>query len=287
MTRIADALTRYAPDNIEIVHNRDDSELEILYAVNSDTISHVNLLKSQGADYAVIQCCLAAEGVSDISQWANIWKDAVLVYSYYDLHRHVSDVDFNFYYAPLGIDQAFIDGDHKPNGAHRRYVMTTGYVSHPRAEAIEEVWLAAEKCDLSVIHIGPEKVEGVSHKPANVTCVEGVGDKRLATYYSHAKYVCSLRHVEGFELPAAEGLACGARGVTFDQPDLIWWYEGTGAVFVKESSGDVLIDRLTRLFQSEWVGVSEDNRSTLLNRMDWKKIADGFWSRIMKSLGDR
>jgi glycosyltransferase involved in cell wall biosynthesis len=111
--------------------------------------------------------------------------------------------------------------------------------------------------------------------------VHAISDGALAELYATSTWVSGLRHVEGFELPAAEGLVCGARPLVFDQPGMREWYRGLG-VFVAELQGEKLIRLLTELFHQSPLPVSQEEREEALRRFDWERIAKGFWEALLK-----
>lgn len=288
MIRIANALTHYAPSTVQVVPSQSQADLCIMYVIGFDAWEWAEQLIDQEKDYIVVQCCTkSAPEHTDMSQWYGLWDSARLVWSYYNLSEHCTKVGTPFYYAPLGVDDTFgyrralnsAAVDHqaciRTEGRTFR-IITTGYVSDPCAEAIEEVWIAAQQLNLSVLHIGPPRIEGISKLYTNVRSVEGIPDSELAWHYSKARYVFSLRHTEGFELPAAEALACGTRGVLFDQPDLRHWY-GDHVVYVPECSDEELIDKLIGVMKEDPRPIDHIEHRQILDRFDWRTICKGFW----------
>lgn len=265
MVRVADALEDYAPPSIEIVPDQKDADLVVSHVIGPD--------QPPDKPEIVIQYCFQTAGC-DKETWLRRWEQAKLVWSYYDLPDIVSRNGFNFFYAPLGVDSVFAE-DFKAR--QRSYVMTSGYVSGPAAEAIQEVTLAAWVLNMPHVHLGPEHVLGMSEK---VTSIQGASDRQLAEYYRRSKWVSGLRHVEGFELPVVEGLCCGARPIVFDRPEMRQWFNGH-AVFVPECDGHVLINHLLDVMGEEPEPVFEDERDWARSRFDWKSISESFWSRVL------
>lgn len=285
MTRIANALTRYAPPEVEIVSDIDQSELAIFYPIGIDWSEHFARCLEVGRKYAIVQCCLRTSG-GTIADWLPWWSTAECVWSYYDLRmaaavnrrirRPGSATKFNIYHAPLGIDPVFLDtAEH----LERDHIITTGYVHGRPAESILEPWIAARETGLKIVHIGgwPTGIQE-SEWREHVRLLNGISDEQLAIEYSRAKFVCSLRYVEGFELPAAEGLACGACAILFDQPDLKQWYR-SHAIYVPEVEGEELVGKLKTIFESN-VPVDDQERREVCRIFDWSVIAAGFWKRL-------
>jgi len=270
MVRVARALAHYAPDSVEIVKEPASADLIVSHVIGPGAVPD--------RPEVVIQYCLRSAGL-DYDRWLRRWQDARMVWSYLDLRDEVGDLGgVNFYHAPLGVDPVFAQNGHAevPRDIN---VMTSGYVSAPGAEAIEEVALAAGSLGLRVLHLGPAAVEGMRVTPPRWSSVLGIPDSDLAALYRRTEWVSGLRQVEGFELPVLEGLACGARPIVFDRPDMLQWYEDHAA-FVPESNGEELVEYLTELLRYHPQPVLEAERAEVLKRFSWEVIAKGFWERL-------
>lgn len=292
LQRIADALVRYKPEWVEIVNKKDDADLVVLWA-----IGRRNALLAEGAEilhrqqeYAVIQVCLRSTQKPSTKDWRGLWRWATVVWSYYDLLQAVWDDgddgeafrhNVNFYHAPLGAD-ATVFRDTRDEGHERSLLAVTSGLSR-LSESVREVALAASKFpasnhapypDCNVYHLGPKL-----RLPENVRCVNGVTDEQLATAYSYSEFVSGLRRKEGFELPAIEGLLCGARPVVFDTPDYRWNY-GNHALYIPEGSRDEVVDSLVEIFKRGAPPVTPEERELAVARYDWKKIVGGFYERL-------
>lgn len=270
MYRVALALRKTAPDNVEIVSRPELADVQVLHAIGPDAL---NVL--QAPHYAVLQYCVWT-GAADPRVFWPLWQNALLVWSYYKLEG-VLQPHVPFYHSPLGVDgSVFSDRPWVPRDIG---CMSSGYVSGPAAEAIDEVAQAASRMGMSVVHLGPAHIEGMQFYPPTWSNIMRVSDLELATYYRRAKWVSGLRHAEGFELPVIEGLACGARPIVFDRPDMREWY-APYAVFVPESNGEELIRHLMHVFSHEPGFVTQPDRDKLLHTFNWVTTAQGFWSRV-------
>jgi hypothetical protein len=270
MVRVADALVHYAPADVIFSRRPEDADVQILHAIGHDALA---TLKAK--EYVIIQYCMLAEHVNGRnevtrSSWADIWDGARFVWSYYDLQGRTGQTPF--YFAPLGVDEHTF----RQINLLRDCVMTSGYVSGPGAEPIEEMSLAAEKLEMPIIHLGPHTVEGMKYYPKRRTAYLNIEDDTLCRLYNQTRWVSGMRYVEGFELPVLEGLACGARPIVFDRPDMRQWYNGH-VVFVPETSGLELQQILQNVLQSKPFPVTMDERNTVLEKFNWRKIAVGFW----------
>ena len=263
MFRVSRALKNYAPDEIEVVNDPKLCDLRVLHVIGQDVLT-----TEFPYPFAVIQYCLKTAG-GDIAEWQKFWEKAALVWSYYDL-PYGGD---NALKTPLGIDPAF----RKPFFAvPRSSVMTSGYVSGPGAEAIVEVATAARLTGLPVVHLGPH-IEGVTGDWKNV---QGIDDIKLAEHYRNARWVSGLRYGEGFEMPVIEGLACGARPICFDRPDMRQWYNGH-ATFIPEVTGGDLVQELVKVLSFAPEPVTREERERVLEKFSWENIVHLFWKNLI------
>lgn len=293
MVRVADALTQHAPVGIEFVNNPDKADLRILHVISHDAIEAAREMTKRGQKYVIIQYCLRTTETPDCDVWADFWRGAALVWSYYDLSEHAKAYGFNFYHSPLGVDEPFIV---RGQSFQQRYyppaILTSGYVSGPGAEPIAEVWQAAAECGWQVFHLGPKNVVGVgSGVPTDhVKFIHEVDDERLARVYQQCTLVSGMRHIEGFELPAAEALASGTVPIVFDQPTTRLWH-GEDSYIVSECGGEPLMAMLNIILREH--KEETDNQARLARavfareRYNWRTIAPEFWTRMQQNLGGR
>jgi len=284
MMRIATALKAHAPSWVSFVENPSQANLRVLYVIGDDAVSGCEAIRAVGQKYVIVQCfppgadtpeARAAFGDLDL---IDTWRNAEFVWSYHDMSGLSRRHGFPFYHAPLGLDAEFMA--ELPLPQRSRKVITMGHVSGPLAEAIEEVWTAAQFEGVKGMHIGPGSVGGM-RQPFSWRSTDGaITDEALSHEYGSAQWVAALRHLGGFELPAAEGLACGARPILFDQPDMRHWY-GESAVYVPECSGDQLVGLLRTVFRGDYVPVTTQERRAARDRFSWRRIATGFWSTMI------
>ena len=267
MLRVAAALEKYKPDDVTVVGRPHAADVQIFHVIGSDVLHLV-----QGREYAVIQYCFRSAN-GNLEEWQEFWRKSRVVWSYYDLHDKVKDVPF--YFSPLGVDGNIFQF----RALLRNAVMTSGYVSGPGAEPIEEVGVVAEQMRMPVIHVGPPTIEGMKTYPRRRTAYLNVPDNQLVDLYNKCLWVSGMRYVEGFEMPVIEGLACGARPICFDREDMRQWYDGH-AVFVPECNGGELRSILTNILQSPPNPVSLTERAEVLDRFNWETIARGFWQAM-------
>jgi 2-polyprenyl-3-methyl-5-hydroxy-6-metoxy-1,4-benzoquinol methylase len=274
MHRVSDALTARPAPGVEIVDNPKAANVQVLHVVGDG--QHAMEVAGHPKNYAVIQYCYASAHAK-MEDLIKLWRGAKTVWSYYDLQSVVPS-GTPFYQAPLGVDEAFRQPfNGKPRGVG---ILTSGYVSGPGAEAIEEVAIAADRLRLPVVHLGPEDIVGMKSRHGDWQSVSGITDTELADLYRQSRWVSGLRYIEGFELPVLEGLCCGARPIVFDRPDMRQWYDGH-AVFIPELQGEELVDCLEEVLSSEPEPVTAEEQKSILERFDWGRILPGFWNKML------
>jgi hypothetical protein len=268
MLRVAEALIKYAPSDVTFAAKPAQADVQVLHVISEESCR----LRSKAPEYVAIQYCLKSAGGNE-QDWKQFWHDARFVWSYYDLSEKINGN--SFYFSPLGVDGSVFRLHNFP----RHSVVTSGFVSGVDAEPIEEMALAAEKHNLQINHVGPPTIQGMNQYPKKFKSHLNILDSELVDLYNSALWVSAMRHTEGFEMPAIEGLACGARPICFDRPDMHQWYNGH-AVFVPESSGDELLNVLTNVLHSPPAPVTILEREQVLQKFSWPKIAKGFWQKM-------
>jgi hypothetical protein len=281
MQRIADAVEFYAPPNVKVVEKIEDADLVVhtvvgkanFEKVDIDVLIENEIIRSQ--KYAIIQCCFMGADHNNPGFWKPLWEGAEVVWSYLNLASFHPDYNFNFYYAPLGVNQNIFNR----NNARFRDIdmLTTGYV--PETEGIREVSKAVEKIGGKHVHIGPDFKLG----PHSSTFID-ISDEHLSSLYSRSRYVAGLRRHEGFELPAAEGLLCGARPIMFDAPHYRKWFN-EWATFIPETSEALVTGAIECVLKhSAQVSLAESHAAAEV--FDWSKIVGNFWKAVLEKEAD-
>jgi hypothetical protein len=276
LLRIKQALQEYKPAHVEEVLIPEAADMVMLYVTgNHDSnAKKIELYKSQGKRVALIQCSLRSTRNPNTADWIPLWEAVDLVWSYYDLPMWIQEdgnapSSFNFYHSPLGCGKEF-----RPHRRNKDYtICTTGGTFE--AESLHEIWTAAGVAGVEVEHVG--KI--FDWYPAVTYIPPGGNRDRLAGWFSQALYVSGLRRIEGFELPAAGGAACGARPVLYDRPHYRKWFDGL-AVFIPEASPAEVTKSLIELFQSPRAPMSGTEMREAYARFDWTPIIKGFWERL-------
>lgn len=281
LDRVASALVRHAP--VPVASTSEDADLVVLPVVGrlDHVMRQARAIRANGQRYAVIQFVIRSSKNPNTADWIDLWRGASVVWSYYNLNalcaQDGTKAGFNFYHAPLGVDEIFTlkrkcyEDEDRP--------ICLSFARHWLTESHRELVLAGASIGESVWHIG-------DHVRSHQWCYEmgAVDDGLLRNTYVQAHFVPGLRRIEGFELPAAEGLVCGAQPILFDAPHYRAWYDGLGCEFISENSRQGVLESLTVLFrrgpiQPRYAHLA--HRREAAYRFDWSRIARGFWERAL------
>jgi hypothetical protein len=274
--RVAKALRRYAPADVELVApETPDPDLHVLHVIGSDVLTRPELTRS--SRYAVIQYCFKTAG-GELEAWQKLWSGAQLTWSYYNLPI----LSGRFMYSPLGVDENFYEIPSQQPGLRRIGVVTSGFVSGPPAEAIEEVADAALRANCSVFHLGPRGIENMTPRlEESWSNAMNISDTELCFKYNLARYVSGLRYIEGFEMPVVEGFACGAAPIVFSREETRAWFAPPLATHVPECSGEELVERLVEILRTPPAKLADAERERLLAEFNWQVIAERFWKAVL------
>ena len=281
--RVADALKLYAPADIQVVDTLPEADLRVIH-----TIGWAGMGEAMAAcpDYAIFQYCVASTEDGNLRHWAqDVWQEAKLVASYYPLQEELHQVGLKgladlcrFYLTPLGVDTAIFKP--RPIPTHAGYLVgTSGYVAE--TECIRE-W--AEVCyqqQAQQFHLGPSF--GWGDAVYRVPGWSGLTDTALAMEWSDCQFVSGLRRTEGFELPAAEGLCCGARPVLFDRPHHRRWFEDR-AIYIQETDYADVVRQLREVVTDPYPIVMSEEIAWAAERFSWERMAAGFWQRLVEEV---
>jgi hypothetical protein len=264
---------------VEVVHQASAADLVVLHVIGrcEAVTGHAQELVDKGKDFAVIQYCLKSTQKPEVANWLQMWNSAIVVWSYYDLVTECLKErwapGFQFYYAPLGAHSSVFYDRCNLNGTRPYLAMTHG--QSWLTEGVREVVLATQQLNKVAFHVGSPVYRG-----EHLVHAQNISDDELATKYSQCQYVCPLRRTEGFELPAVEGLLCGARPVLYDQPHYRHWY-GDYAEYIQELPRPEVLKQLVHLFDRPYRPVTHDEIATAREKFSWPKIIKGFWECVL------
>ena len=229
---------------------------------------------ARGQKYAVVQIALRTTRHPRTEQWRELWRGASVVWSYYPLDLWIREergapIDFPFYHAPLGVNASIFRAT-PTETTYRPYTVCTSGAQRNQ-EGVAECDEAVHALGGRVLQLGP-----MFEMRSDTYFTTGISDSDLADLYGRCQWVSGLRRTEGFELPAAEGLLCGARPLLFDRPHYRRWYEPWGT-FVREDSFDIVKRDLIQLFDLGPRPVTGPEREAAAKLFDWERICRGFW----------
>lgn len=279
--RIVAALTQYAPPEIQVVPRGEPADHRVI-----QTIGWAGLGEAMGMvpTYSIFQLCRETSENGSIRRWAeDVWQEATVVASYYPLEEELHAAGLKglaekcrFYLTPLGVDTAVFKPTAVEAPGQRMYLVgTSGYVAE--SECVGEWTAVARRMNRSTFHLGPQLP---CHGP-NDWRVEGEPDSVVAVNWAACRYVSGLRRTEGFELPAAEGLCCGARPVLFDRTHHRMWF-GEHAEYIQEGHPALVEAQLMELVAEPYRPVTPDEIAWARRQFSWETMARGFWAKVVE-----
>jgi hypothetical protein len=275
LDRIDRALQKYAPLSVSFVRESEADVIVIPVIGRRDAVEdRARKATERGQAYVLAQYCIRSTKTPHTSAWLDLWGNAQLVWSYYDLPALVREDGedtkryWNFYRSPLGVEAGVFTA--RSAGERPWLVVTSG--GGWTTESVRECVMAAQG-------IGPSCHLGRHTGRDEHVVFNGLPDSEVVKLYQQSRWVSGLRRTEGFELPALEGLLCGARPILFDAPHYTHWY-GTHAEYIPEGPREGVIESLRRLFLSKPRSVTEAERASAVRKFDWRPIVEGFWERV-------
>lgn len=281
--RVVTALDKHKPAGIQVVNEIKQADLVVLHVIGrqDSTTNLAQHLHDSNKKYAVIQYSVRSTMRPSTEGWRRLWLGAELVWSYLPLVYYCSADDqpfddFGFYYAPLGADPDIF----YPRYRHHRQIVIATHGHSAVTESVKEAVVAAKRVGRPVFHLGRELNRGL-----DVMCFEDVSDDHLAGWLSQCQFVAGLRRTEGFELPAAEGLLCGARPICFESPHYRAWYDDW-AIFIPEGDRNEVIDSLEAVFKQGAHKVTPEEIEEAKQMFDWQQIVGNFWNAVLENAAD-
>lgn len=271
--RVLTAMRRYLPDQIEEVKKWKGADLVFIHVFGRQgrITRNIERLKARGIKYAILQYSLRSTRNPSTKGWLPLWRDAELVWSYLSLNGYLRQDGLepltNFYPSPLGIDSEVFH----PLDRERDYLCVTTGESY-LAQSVREIVLAARGIG-KVAHIGADL------NKSEVDIYTDISDHKLVSIYSRSLYASSLRRVEGFEWPGAEGLLCGAMPLVYDRHDHRKWYRDL-AIFIPETKRDQIVEDVRKVFESEYAPPTKAMIAEAKDRFNWETIFAGLWERL-------
>ena len=277
LVKILNALKKYAPPNVVFVDNYQDADLVLLH-INGRHDHFQRFIDVCKKPYVAIQYCIRGTRKKKTTQWRSIWDNAEMVWSYYELDKYIKEEggDWsipNFYHSPLGADEDIFTN--RGNEEKQFIIMSSGWSPKQAigAESFNEILEATVLTNKKMFHLGRTICNN-----DRVIIGRGITDEALASRYRSCCYVSGLRRTEGFEMPAVEGLFCGARPIMYDQPHYRQWHDKWG-IFIPEDNN--VTQNLVKIFQQEYIPISNEEREEAVEMFNWRKIIIEFWRKLI------
>lgn len=276
--RTARMMERYAPTRMEFVDAEKDAQLILLHVVGRRDHVRRTVEHTIGSHQrvAIIQHVLRSCQKPNAKEWEAIWAQCELIWSAYNLPllsaQDGARFTTPFYHAPFGCDP---DVFRAPLGNSRRYVLGTASTS-PEVESIHECYTAAKHTGRLQMHLG----NSLQPEDNIIEVFNNISDGELAQLWGQCEYVSGLRQIEGFELPAVEGLLCGARPILYDAPHYRQWYGPWGVFIPTYHTYLERMEAITNVLKEPVLPVSYPERNEAAQFFHWQRIINGFWERI-------
>lgn len=275
INKLQRALEQYAPPRLTFTGYAEAAAVVVHVTGQRDALRRLCAkIQQDGKRYLLIQHTLRGTQKHRCQDWLELWRGALCVWSHQNLWA-LCDEDgcppsFNLYYAPLGVDPLVFW--HRNTGPRPFVVATSGGLR--ACEGVEEAFKAARRLKRPVIHLGARQAWG-----NDVLFSDGCPDDQVAALLNQCEFAIGLRRHEGFELPAAEGLLCGARPIVYDAPHYRHWYEGL-AEFIPETTRGEVAEALFQLFQAGPRPVTPAEQELARERFHWPRIVEHFWRHL-------
>jgi len=274
--RIVGALESYAPAHVGWTRTPKEADAWLLHVVGrrDATLALVERARLLRKKVLIVQYCVRSTLQPSTEAWRELWERAWLVWSYLPLDDYLTEdgglpLRFPFYHAPLGADGSVFQ--HRVGERDIRLV-TSGFAW--TSESVRECALAAAGIG-PVVHIGADlRRREIGEYVTDAT------DEQVASVYQRAKYVSGLRRTEGFELPAAEGLLCGARPILFDLPCYRHWY-GSYAEYVPVGPRAAVQASIHATIAREPRQVRPAEAARAADLFSWRRVVEEFWRRAL------
>ena len=165
--RVIAQLDKYRPDVIEGVSFPREADFIVLHVIgrHDHMLKEMKQILGEGRHYAVIQYALQSTRNPDPKDWVELWKNADVVWSYYDLSQYCK----NFYHAPLAANPKTFYSQSED----KQYIVGTNGDDY-KIECLGEVRLAAWEAKRKAVHIGQR-----FDQDPNVDYFENIADDEL------------------------------------------------------------------------------------------------------------
>lgn len=276
--RTAGMMERHAPAHVQFTNHERGAQVVVIHVHGERdavrrTVTHA---RQNGRRYAIVQHVLKSSQKPDAKEWQDIWAGAEVVWSAYDLRaickQDGASLGAPFYHAPYGGDANVFSA---PLTYPRRFVLGTNGTAL-NTESMWECYHAGLSVNRPQFHLGT----AIPAMDGLVEVRDGISDAEVAQYWGQCEFVSGLRHIEGFELPAVEGLLCGARPILYDAPHYRQWYDPWGVFIPPHEGRNDRRRAIAAVLRGGARPVSAEEREAAARFFDWKPLVAGFWRHL-------
>lgn len=264
--RVVSNLDKYILKDMERVQDPLEADLIVMHINGRRNHRHDDMRKilERGQQYAVCQYVLESCRNPDPNDWVELWGNAKVVWSYYDLRSYVPDL----YFQPLGADPEIFFREE----VEKEFILgTTG--GNYKDECYLEGRMAAFMEQGKLIHVG----DSIPADP-HVTLLKDITDDEMRNVYNRCKWFSVLRRKDGFEMPAIEAFLCGVRPILFDTDNYRTWFNDFG-MYIPDARPAETVRNLRKVIRKEPDPVTDDEIEAVKAKFNWEKLITGFWER--------
>jgi hypothetical protein len=283
--RVAGAMKAHAPNDVLFTPRMASADFAVFHVIGLGSLDGpVADWLASGKPYGVVQYCYRTTENPASPRWLDLWRGARVVWSYYDLPKLAVEtgllqpddlLGFTFLHAPMGAEPSIFTPGPMPRKSYM--VGTSGYIAD--TECVMECISAASSHDGRVFHLGPVLQQVLDAGYQNVSFMSGISDRQLVEQYNQCRWVAGMRRIEGFEMPALEGLMCGARPVMLDAPHYRHWFGEHADYITERAPADVESD-LATLFGGKTRPVTPAERAHVADRFAWDRLMTDWWEMV-------
>jgi len=258
----------YAPSEYEFVNSPKNADFQIL-----DITRISDKLYLRHDKYVVLFHCFGEWSEEDKSEYEELFRNAIMVYSHIDLTSMFPNIDSNkFMRGPWGSQPDF--WFYRPSISNDVVqILCTGEIAV--TEGIRECIAACDLLGRRMLHVG----HNLNFRNKSYSNVTNLTILEMRDAYNQSKWVSGLRRIEGFEKPVVEGLLCGARPICFDTPLYRYWY-GDLARYVKEGTEEETFKDIVRVMKEEYAPVTQEEMERAIKKFSWKYVSRNFWNNV-------
>lgn len=270
--RVDKAYHDWAPSTVQWVDTPEEADVQIVHILGKGELKNI-----KNPNYIVIQSCYHTQDIPPTDDGLRpLWENAILVVSFHDLPSYQPNWDFRFHGMPFGADDCVFFPTPRSR-SRAKAVLSTGHISS--TESLEELFTACVETGYKMAHLGADfgwDTDTFKH-------YENLSDEDVRVLYNTVNYTSCLRRIEGFELPAIEGLLCGARPITFSLSTYRWYHKY--AVVIEDTNSRDITESLIHVLKGNiGLPVTDEEIEEVRQAFSWSVLIPEFWNAIEEAM---